>query len=299
MTQRFEGRSVEEALAAAAAGLGVERHELMHRVVEEKRGFLGSVKHVVIEAEANEAAPAAGTRVPSPDAAAASRPTTEPAPVRTAAPVRERGRARGQGGRRDGRGRGRSDGPSGNRRGGRQHESDLKPGDFAQFLSDELPPQEPESASALIVRAWCDKVLALGRFDVVLRTHTSEGRIDVTLFGPDSHRFLERNGELLDAFQVLANKALVGRKIDEEIELDCGSFKERREADIVRRAHEAAALVREQGVEQLLPVMAPVERRMVHVALENDPDVTTISRGDGFYKRVAVVPKPAATDPEP
>jgi predicted RNA-binding protein Jag len=35
--------------------------------------------------------------------------------------------------------------------------------------------------------------------------------------------------------------------------------------------------------------MTPIERRIVHIALQDDADVTTESRGDGFYKRVAIV----------
>ena len=35
--------------------------------------------------------------------------------------------------------------------------------------------------------------------------------------------------------------------------------------------------------------MRPIERRIVHLALQDDADVTTESRGDGFYKRVAIM----------
>jgi spoIIIJ-associated protein len=44
--------------------------------------------------------------------------------------------------------------------------------------------------------------------------------------------------------------------------------------------------------------MSPIERRIVHLALQDDQDVTTESRGDGFYKRVAIIPRPAAQSSE-
>jgi spoIIIJ-associated protein len=47
--------------------------------------------------------------------------------------------------------------------------------------------------------------------------------------------------------------------------------------------------VRSDGREQLLPAMNPTERRIVHMVLADDPEVMTISRGDGFHKRVAIV----------
>ncbi|HEX2121131.1 MAG TPA: Jag N-terminal domain-containing protein, partial [Thermoanaerobaculia bacterium] len=57
MSQRFEGRNLEEALNHAAQTFGVERWQLTYHVLLEKRGFLGGVKRVVIEADVNEQAP--------------------------------------------------------------------------------------------------------------------------------------------------------------------------------------------------------------------------------------------------
>ena len=95
--------------------------------------------------------------------------------------------------------------------------------------------------------------------------------------------------------QVLANKALVGRKVEKEIELDCEAVQGApRRASSAEQARELADRVRADGREQLLPAMSPIERRIVHLALQDDADVTTESRGDGFYKRVAIIPRSAA-----
>ena len=48
--QRFEGTSLEHALSEAATALGVDRFQVGYHVVTEKRGFLGGIKNVVIEA---------------------------------------------------------------------------------------------------------------------------------------------------------------------------------------------------------------------------------------------------------
>jgi predicted RNA-binding protein Jag len=45
--------------------------------------------------------------------------------------------------------------------------------------------------------------------------------------------------------------------------------------------------------------MTPIERRIIHLALQEDSDVTTESRGEGFYKRVAVIRRPEGPDREP
>ena len=73
------------------------------------------------------------------------------------------------------------------------------------------------------------------------------------------------------------------------IEFDCDAFKERRVGELEQKAHETAERVRKDGREQLLPAMTPIERRIVHLALADATDVATESRGEGFYKRVAIV----------
>ena len=82
--------------------------------------------------------------------------------------------------------------------------------------------------------------------------------------------------------------------MEKEIELNCEAFKERRAEQLAEKAKELADRVRDSGREQLLPAMTPIERRIVHLALQEDADVTTESRGDGFYKRVAIVKREAA-----
>ena len=291
MSQRFEGRNLEEALQKAAEGLGVERWQLRHTTLLEKRGFLGGMKRVVIEADVDTtAAPPAPAPAPLPPL-----PRSEP---RSDAPRQARGgrgdSRRGGGGRgerprggsggasRGGGGRGRGAG-----RGGRDSR-ELRVGDFETFIGD-LPEQGPESDAAKAAREWCETTLRLARLEAVIRSEENEKQIVLRLYGADSRLLTEKNGELLDAIQVLANKTLAGRATEKDIELDCESFKERRTGDLETRARAAAARVRESGEEEVFEPMTPIERRIVHVALLEDADVTTESRGEGFYKRIAIV----------
>lgn len=289
MSQRFEGRNLEDALQNAAQALGVPRWQLTHHTLLEKRGFLGGVKRIVIEVEVNE--DAQPPVVPAP---------LEPLPGMP--PRRERsgsgrgpragGGGRGERGRRDGRGE---------RRGGRRSGGgrDLRVGDFETFLGD-LPDQGPESEAASAVREWCERAIQLAQLELVTRSEENDSQILIRLYGADSRRMIDRHGELLDALQVLANKALVGRKTEKDIELDCEDFKQQRNEDLAERALAVADRVRESGREELMPAMSPIERRIVHIALRDDADVTTESRGDGFFKRVAVILRSEAeTQDEP
>jgi predicted RNA-binding protein Jag len=293
MSQRFEGRSLEEALQSAAETLGVERWQLTYHVLLEKRGFLGGVKRVVLEAEVNTSAAA-----PAVSAPAASH---ESGPPRSNRDSRGRGGRGGGGGGRGGRGRnGDSRGRGGRGGGGRgrgRGDHDFQSGDFETFLGD-VPEQGPESDGARAVREWCETALALAKLSMVVRTEENDAQILVRLYGGDAKLFIDRHGELLDAVQVLANKALVGRSVEKDIELDCEDFKGRRSEDLEQRARDVADRVRRGGREELLPAMTPIERRIVHIALRDDSEVTTESRGDGFYKRVAILLRSEARDAE-
>lgn len=270
MSQRFEGKNLEDALNNAAQTFGVERYQLTYHVLLEKRGFLGGMKRVVIEAEINEGAS-------QPELAAAT------------APDRPRSdRPRGGRGNRDRRG----GGGRGERRDRyrRSPERREEPEDLALDAAPvEIPEQGPESEIAQMVRGWCEHVLTLAKLSLELRTAENETQVIVRLYGRDARRVTEGHGELIDALQVLANKALVGRRMEKEIELDCQEFKGHRAEELERKAREVADRVRRDGREQLLPAMTPIERRIVHLALRDDQEVATVSRGDGFYKRVAIV----------
>ncbi|HVR41782.1 MAG TPA: R3H domain-containing nucleic acid-binding protein [Thermoanaerobaculia bacterium] len=290
MSQRFEGRNLDEALTNASQTLGVERWQLTHHILLEKRGFLGGMKRVVIDVDVN--ADAAPPATPPPPAVSTE---SRPAPPASRGPRtdRKRGGGRGQGGR----------GGDAHSRGGRRRrfvdedEEEFQSGDFETFFDGEVPEQTPESEIAGSVRAWCEQVLSRAKLSLVVRTEENETQIIVRLYGGDAAKLIDKHGELLDAIQVLANKALVGRAIEKEIELDCEKFKDRRVEELSQQAREVADRVRRGGREELLPAMTPIERRIVHLALRDDAEVTTESRGDGFYKRVAIVPRPATPEP--
>lgn len=272
--QRFEGRNLEEALTKAAESFGAPRFQIEYHVMVEKRGFLGGLKRVVIEAEVNpekEAPPPVAPPRPAPRA----REAHDRGP-------RERGPREARGGR-DGRGR------RPNRDEDRDPPRERRP--RRESMVEEVPPQQEQSESAQRVAAWSRELFELAEFEVEIRTTETDDAIAVRIYGADSDRFTERGGELLDAAQTLATKSLIAKGIEKRVEFDARDFIVHRSSDLEQDARSAADRVRGEGREELLPPMSPVERRIVHLALQDDPDVATVSRGDGFYKRVAIVPR--------
>lgn len=273
MKKRFEGRNLDDALGNAAKGFGAERYQLSYRVVLEKRGFLGGMKRVVIEAEVDESAQRPSDEVDD---------THQPPSLASEDFGMQGHRFPQQPRRRGGRGhRGRPEhGPQSSP----IHERPPAP-------REPIPEQAPQSVQAARIRDWCEELFDLARLDLQIRTEESEEQLKVNLYGRDAGLVTSHGGELLDSIQVIATKALVERGVEKPLEFDCGEFKERRAAELGRRAREVAEQVRRDGREQMLEAMSPIERRIVHLALQDDGAVATESRGEGFYKRIAIVPR--------
>ncbi len=278
--RRFEGKNVEEALDHAAEALGVERYRLAHNVVVEKRSFLGGTKRVVIEAWEDDI----GNRADAP-------PTHEPPPV-FAAPEKER-RPRA------GRDRGGRAGERGERkRGGRDERHDRAPRQAAPEPVVETGPTPPlpenEAALAKDLRVWLEDLFDRCGFLLDARVDESDDKLTARLFGRDAGKLMVHHGELMDSLQIIANKTLIVRSCGKTVELDCGEFREKRIGDLERQAKELADVVRDEHRERALPPMSPVERRIIHMALRDDAEVETYSRGEGFYKRVVIAPRQSA-----
>lgn len=282
--KRFEGRNLDEALENASKAFNVERYRLSYHVVLEKRGFLGGMKRVVVEADINESAtPPAQFDI---DDSAQPPLLSYESDLGLPREPQERGPRRGRGRR----GAGRSDRGRGGRSSGRRP-MEPRMESRAPREVEQVPEQTVESEAAKRVREWFEEMFDLGDFDLILRTEEADDQLRVRLYGRDAKALLAHGGELLDSMQVLANKALVGRSLEKGIELDCREFKQRRMSELGNRARAIAEQVRRDGREQMLEAMNPIERRIVHLALQDDGEVATESRGEGFYKRIAIVPR--------
>ena len=67
-------------------------------------------------------------------------------------------------------------------------------------------------------------------------------------------------------------------------------YRRRREEALVGLAKRTASRVRTTGRSVTLEPMPPNERRIVHLALQDDPAVVTVSIGEGEARKVAITP---------
>jgi len=151
------------------------------------------------------------------------------------------------------------------------------------------------AADPVEVQKLTHEVLAGLGLELSVTARDTETSIEVDIEGADRDLLLDRHGEALNALQYLLNRIVYRGRGGKKIHLDSGDYRKSREDEIVEIARRAAEAAKSRGREQLLSPLNPYERRLVHIALAEIDGVTTRSVGDGFLKRVAVMPTGAGT----
>jgi spoIIIJ-associated protein len=101
-----------------------------------------------------------------------------------------------------------------------------------------------------------------------------------------------RSGQALDALQFLANMILARRHAgDARLMLDANDYRARRAESLRIRAIQLADEVKARNEEAELEPLPAHERRIIHSALADDPDISTYSEGDEPARRVVISPR--------
>lgn len=104
-----------------------------------------------------------------------------------------------------------------------------------------------------------------------------------------------KHGHTLDAIQYLVNLIVnkENRQDNRKIYIvDIDGYRKRREESLQRYAREKAEIAKRKGVSIALYFMNSIERRLVHMALKEDGEVTTYSEGREPYRRIIIKPSP-------
>ncbi len=113
----------------------------------------------------------------------------------------------------------------------------------------------------------------------------------VNFSGADADLLLEKNATLLHALEYMVLKAI---RLDDDhcrrIAFDCDDWRRTRLEELRLMAQVAADRVVDMGDPFTLNPMNPRERRIVHLALKNRPEVRTQSEGMGPERKVVIYP---------
>lgn len=296
------GKSVDEAVAAALAELNVTADQAVVEVLEEaKKGFLGfgrkdasvrvSVKPAEAEAEKTaEAAPAAEKTVSEAAADAV-------AAVKVAATV--------------------AAGALAKKADAVKADAAVAAEDFKKKAADAKDDAVDDAIAALnalkserrerqnreprkynvsdeavaAAKEFLQKIFNAMHIEVAMEKfiNKNDGSVTFRLHGDDMGILIGKHGQTLDSLQYLTN--LVANKNSNErvrVIIDVEDYRDRRIETLNRLAVRLADKVKRTGERVALEPMNPHERKIIHMALQGDRRVTTLSEGDEPYRHVVI-----------
>ena len=160
--------------------------------------------------------------------------------------------------------------------------------------------QLDRQAVADALRNFLEEIVRVSGLDLKVKVHpveasaanaSGDAEVVADLDGRDKEILLERNGEVLKAFEHLAYRALrLEPAYHEKIHLDSGGYRALRFEELRMTAKVAAERVQSSQQPFRLNPMSSRERRIVHLALKEMPGVRTESIGMGEERQVVIHP---------
>ncbi|MBM3463550.1 MAG: KH domain-containing protein [Armatimonadetes bacterium] len=129
-----------------------------------------------------------------------------------------------------------------------------------------------------------------------LQASVEEDEIDSQLYlnivGPDLGILIGKHGQTLEALQFILN-LIVNHNQEERVRVivDVGGYRERRERTLKELAQRMARRALDEGCNVTLEPMMANERRLIHLALADDPRVETFSQGEEPMRKVIIAPR--------
>jgi spoIIIJ-associated protein len=148
--------------------------------------------------------------------------------------------------------------------------------------ADLLPPAQ--ELLERILELMGEKAKVVGRFD-------EEDRLSLSIDAKDAGLLIGKQGQTLEALQYLLTK-MIAKKARRKVRvfIDIESYRARHQEALTQLALKSGEKAKKSGRPITLNPMNPHDRRIVHLALQGDKEVKTMSRGEGLYKKVVVYP---------
>jgi spoIIIJ-associated protein len=162
----------------------------------------------------------------------------------------------------------------------------------AAVPADAVVAEAEDEGLAGDMRGLVARIVATLGVDARVDVHEDAGTITVTCSGPDVGLLIGRHGQTIDAVQYLLNAAAHRAQGDErkDVVVDAAGYRERRRATLESLAVRTAQEVVATGRPVELEPMTAVERKVVHLRLQDYEGVGTTSEGTEPNRYVVVLP---------
>jgi spoIIIJ-associated protein len=153
---------------------------------------------------------------------------------------------------------------------------------LVQELEEDLLPR---------AREILEQVLEKMQEPATVSATQEEDRICLLIATDDAGLLIGKQGQTLDALQYLVTKMLAKQTRKKvRIAIDVEAYRARHNEALTLLARKYGEKVKRSGKSVSLNPMNPYDRRIVHMALQGDKDLKTLSRGEGLYKKVIISP---------
>lgn len=139
------------------------------------------------------------------------------------------------------------------------------------------------------VREFMQRTLEAMGVPLTVTLQETPDNVRIDLSGDGGEQLLRRRAEALDALQHLVNTAfrrhLAG---DRSFVVDCMDYRKAKDAELVQMARFMMERAKSSGAPQEVGPLNPYARRLVHLAVAEDPQLSSESIGDAFLKTVII-----------
>ncbi len=151
--------------------------------------------------------------------------------------------------------------------------------------------EEPEESLLPQAQEILESLLAKMGESAKITAGQEGDRINLKIETEDAGLLIGKQGQTLDALQYLVTKILAKRSRRKvRVAIDVEAYRARHHQALAHLALKYGEKVKRSGKPITLDPMNPYDRRIVHLALQGDKDLKTLSRGEGLYKKVVISP---------
>ena len=157
----------------------------------------------------------------------------------------------------------------------------------------EPPQNEIEENGVAIAKETLDNILSLIPMEeTVVNATQDNGRIILNIEGDKSGLLIGRKGKTLDALQFIVNK-IVNKTLEKRchVVVDSENYRQRSYDYLTQMALKLGEKAKKIKRPVVTSVMNSHDRRIIHLTLKGDEELSTRSRGGGFLKEVIIIPK--------
>ena len=261
------GKNVEEATEKALEELGVTEDMADVEILEEgAKGFLGLGQAPAKVRVTVREIPAAGEPKAKPPSTRPAQGRRKPAPKPEAKPAPKREAKR---------------------------EAKPAPAPKEEVAPEAAITEEVIQQAAEAGRDVLQKIIeGIGGEGKAVVRNASDSQVVLDITGGDTARIIGRHGQTIDSIQylvgIIVNKRIGARA---RVIIDVEGYRERREETLRKQALDLAKKVKETGQEAVLESLQSNERRVIHTALVDNPDVYTYSEGEDPNRFIVISPK--------